>query len=129
MGVEDRNYLGEWLRLWNGRIDLIDSVIHPEFVAHVPGLESFGREQLRQAIISLRNHFDVYSVRADIGPVSQGDLVAGRWIAVAVSAGESSYWVGQSIFGIRDGLIAEHWEIVAQLQGAPFDLEGIAEKA
>ncbi len=120
------DYLGEWLRLWNGRLDLIDEVIHPQFVAHNPSSPKLGREQLREIISKLRAHFDVFSVKADLGPVVQGDLVAGRWIAVAVSAGEASHWVGQSIFRILDNQIIEHWEVNVQLQGVPFDLSGIS---
>lgn len=124
MGSGD--YLGAWLRLWNGRLDLIDEVIHPQFTAHNPGSPAYGREHLREVITQLRSHFDVFSVKADLGPVAQHDLVAGRWIAVAVSAGEASHWVGQSIFRILDGQIIEHWEVNVQLQGVPFDLSGIS---
>lgn len=124
MGSGD--YLGAWLRLWNGRLDLIDEVIHPQFTAHNPGSPAYGREHLREVITQLRSYFDVFSVKADLGPVAQHDLVAGRWIAVAVSAGEASHWVGQSIFRILDGQIIEHWEVNVQLQGVPFDISGIS---
>ena len=123
--VDPRNYFGEWLRVWNGRLDLLDEVIHPRFAAHNPGSGDFGREQLREIITRLRSHFDVFSVKADLGPVAQQNLVAGRWIAVAVSAGEASHWVGQSIFRIADDQIIEHWDVSVQLLGMPFDLTGI----
>lgn len=124
--VTPRDYLSDWLRLWNGRLDLIDEVIHSQFAAHNPGNPDFGRDHLRAVIAGLRSHFDVFSVKADLGPVAQGDLVAGRWIAVAVSAGEASHWVGQSIFRIADEQIVEHWEVNVQIQGLPFDISGIS---
>jgi predicted SnoaL-like aldol condensation-catalyzing enzyme len=114
--------LSAWLRLWNGRLDLLTTTVHPHFRAYVPGQDPFGRATLHQIIESVRTQFDVFSVKIDVGPIRDGDLTAGRWTAVAVTAGESSYWVGQSILRLEEGLIREHWEINAQLRGKPFPL-------
>lgn len=114
--------------MWNGRIDLIDQTVHADFTAHVPGREPFGREQLRQVITALRAHFDVFSVKPELGPIREADLVSGRWTAVAVSAGEASHWVGHSIFRIADGRIHDHWEINSQLSGRPFDIAGSGDR-
>ncbi len=124
--VAQRDFLHDWLRLWNGRLDLIDEVVHPDFRAHVPDHPEYDRNTLRAIVGGLRAHFDVFSAKPDLGPIRQGDLVAGRWVAVAISAGESSHWVGQSIFRIQDERIIEHWEINVQLLGQPFELSAPA---
>lgn len=127
--MSEPDYLRAWLRLWNGRVHLLDETVHPDFTAHVPGIESFGREELRDIITRLRAHFDVFSVKPELGPINHGELVAGRWVAVAVSAGESSYWVGHSLFRVVDDLIIDHWEVSVQLQGKPFDISGGSARA
>jgi hypothetical protein len=114
--------LDAWLRLWNGRLDLLKQTVHPDFRSHVPGMDSYDRTMLFRVIDSLRTRFDVFSVTPDLGPITTGDLTAGRWTAVAVTAGEASYWVGHSILRSKDGLILEHWEVNSQLQGNPFPI-------
>lgn len=116
--------LTAWLRLWNGRLDLVEQTVHPQFRGIVPGLAELDRPTLLRVIESVRAQFDLFSVTANLGPVTDGDLTGGRWTAVAVSAGESSHWVGHSFLRVADGLIVEHWEISAQLKGKPFPLAG-----
>lgn len=116
--------LTAWLRLWNGRLDLLDQTVHPQFRSMVPGLPDYDRAALAGVIGALRAQFDLFSVTADLGPLTDGDLTAGRWTAVGVSAGESSHWVGHSFLRVEDGLIIDHWEINAQLQGKAFPLPG-----
>lgn len=127
--MSEPDYLRAWLRLWNGRLDMLKETVHPDFVARVPGIEPFDRDALRALITRVRTHFDVFSSKPELGPITQGEFVSGRWVAVAVSAGESSYWVGHSIFRIADQQIIEHWEISAQTQGFPFDISDLGAAA
>lgn len=114
--------LRAWLRLWNGRLELLKETIHPEFVNIVPGQDDFDRAGLFTIINAVRTRFDVFSVKPELGPITQGDLTAGRWTALAVMAGDASAWTGHSILQVKDGRIYRHWEISRQEQGTSFAL-------
>ncbi|MGH3512151.1 MAG: hypothetical protein ACRDQV_04710 [Pseudonocardiaceae bacterium] len=46
----------------------------------------------------------------DVGPIAEGDLVAGRWTGVGVTPdGEHMHFFGNDILRARDGRFVEHW--------------------
>jgi hypothetical protein len=116
--------LAAWLRLWNGRLDLLKETLHPQF-RHVPAdYPPLDRAGMYRAIEAVRSRYDVYKVTATLGPVTQDDMTCGQWRALAVAANETSHWVGNSILRLQDGLIIEHWEVSVQVVGEPFPLPG-----
>lgn len=117
--------LSAWLRLWNGRLDLLDETLHPDFRNVVPGMPPLDRRAVFQLINEVRTRFDVFSVKVEIGPIVAEDLTAGRWAAVAVAAGATSHWHGHSILRAEQGRIIEHYEMSIQVEGEPFPLPGM----
>lgn len=107
--------------LQEGKFDLIDKLISPNFVAHVPGLPgefSKGPEGVKKWFAALRagisnldfNHYDT---------ITEGDMVLIRWdsggthtgnlFGVAAS-GKSIKITGLDLFRIAEGKIAEMWQ-------------------
>jgi steroid delta-isomerase-like uncharacterized protein len=100
-----------------GRFDVLDDVVHPEFVDHSPDPgQAPGREGLRQALVALRQAFpDFHSSHEQM--VAEGDMIAYREISRAIHQGtfhgiaatgrrvevEEMHFVR-----IADGKIAEH---------------------
>lgn len=125
MSSVEHDPMAAWLRLWNGRVDLVKETLHSDFLNIVPGpVPDYDRIMLAKIIVDLRAQFDVFSVRCEIGPITDGEFTAGRWIAAAVTPGADSYWVGHSILQVREGKIFRHWEVSAQTKGEVFPLPG-----
>src|SRR5437762_947221 len=87
MSTQDSKGLWDrWIELWNGDVGLAAETIHPDFAVHrvpaphVPeGLG--GREALLAWIKATRSFFDDLRFTVEVGPVVDGETVAGRWVA------------------------------------------------
>ncbi len=114
-----------WLELWNGDLALADEIIALNFVAHFapignsPG-EVRGPEGLKGWIGGTLAAFTDYSFATTVGPLADGDIVAGRWVFRGTyqggSPGSSPSAVGQpveyegaDVFRVEEGKIAEYW--------------------
>jgi predicted ester cyclase len=115
---------GRWIELWNGDLDLGERIIHPDFVVHrvpsphVPeGLG--GREALLEWVRATRSIIEELRFTVEVGPIVNGEMVAGRWIAEGayqsgipgstVPTGTRVAFHGNDIWRAEDGLIREHW--------------------
>ncbi len=81
-----------WMELWNGDLELADQIIHPEFAIHrfppphIPaGLT--GRDALVAWVRRTRSFFDDLRFTVEAGPVIDGEMVAGRWLAEGAYCG------------------------------------------
>jgi predicted ester cyclase len=93
MADPDRKLLWHrWIDLWNGDLDVAQRIIHPDFSVHrtppprIPG-ELHGREALLAWIRQTRTSFSGLHLTVEVGPLIDGDLVAGRWLADGVYQG------------------------------------------
>ncbi len=121
-----------WSELWNGNFSVADEIIAPSFVAHFapignsPG-EVHGPDGLKQWIGSIVGAFADYSFTTTVGPLSDDDKVAGRWLFRATYqggmpgaspnvVGKHVEYAGIDLFRVEAGKIAEYWLCADTLQ-------------
>ncbi len=125
MTGEDAEILWErWIGLWNGGLDQAAAIIHPDFVFHripPPRLPEgvHGREALLAWIRQSRSIFDDLRFTVEVGPIIDGDSVAGRWVAEGTyrggvpgstaPPGSPVRFHGNDIWRAENGLIREYW--------------------
>jgi len=129
-----------WIGLWNGELALADGTVHPAFAFHrIPPPRipdgAGGREALLAWIQQTRSLFDGLRFTVEVGPVVDGEMVAGRWIAEGTyrggvpgstaSAGTRVRFHGNDIWRAEDGLVREYWlsddllDLMQQLGAVP----------
>lgn len=114
-----------WVALWNGDFSLADEIIAPDFVAHFapmagsPG-DVRGPEGLTGWIAGIVAAFSDYRFETTVGPLADGDLLAGRWLFEATyrggipgsspdAVGQPVAYAGVDILRIEADRIAEYW--------------------
>lgn len=108
-----------------GRVEVIDEVVHPEFVDHgAPWTgTSNDREGLKAMVGALRRAFPDLKNTVNL-VVADGDLVAQYVTTTGTMLGElggmppsgkQATWDAMHLVRFRDGMIAEHWVVVDQL--------------
>jgi len=123
-GHDNRRLWDRWIDLWNGDLDLATDIIHPDFVIHrIPppriSDQVHGREALLAWINQTRSLFDDLRLTVEVGPIVDGESVAGRWVAegtyhggIAGStapAGTRVRFHGNDIWRADGDLIREYW--------------------
>jgi predicted ester cyclase len=113
-----------WIELWNGDLAGAEEIIDPDFVLHrVPSpqlpAELGGRARLVVWVTQTRALFADLRFSVAVGPIVDGDLVAGRWIAEGVyqggipgstaPSGTPVRFRGNDIWRAENGLIREYW--------------------
>jgi predicted ester cyclase len=121
-----------WGELWNGNLSIADEIIAPNFVAHFapvgnsPG-EVRGPDGLKQWIGGSVGAFTDYSFTTTVGPLTEDDLIAGRWLfratyqggmpgASPVAVGKQVEYAGMDLFRVEAGKIVEYWLCADTLQ-------------
>ena len=126
---------GRWLALWNGDLSVADELIAPEFVAHFAPVgasptEVRGPEGLKAWIGGVLAAFTDHRFATTVGPLADGDLLAGRWLfratyqggipgAAPDAAGTQVEYAGIDIVRVDARRIAEYWlsaDILVMLQ-------------
>jgi len=108
-----------------GRIEIIDEVVHPDFVDHgtpLPGI-SPDREGLKAMVTAMRQAFpDLHNTLKHV--VAEGDVVAQHVTTTGTMLGEmagmppsgkQATWDAVHIVRFQDGKVAEHWVVMDQL--------------
>ena len=113
-----------WIQLWNGNLDVAEHIIHPDFeihrvpMPHVPeGLG--GRDTLVEWVKQTRSILGGLRFTVEVGPIVDGEIVAGRWLAegsyqggipgATAPTGTRVGFHGNDIWRAADGLIREYW--------------------
>lgn len=110
-----RRYVEE---IWNqGKLAVIDELVVPTMIVHVPGFDTKGLEEYRQSFTLFRTAFpDLHSTLEHV--VAEGDMVATRWVNHATHKGtymgiaptdKQVSWTSTSIYRIVDGKVEESW--------------------
>jgi predicted ester cyclase len=123
-GFDGRLVWDRWIDLWNGNLEQAESIIHPEFEIHrippprVDG-ELGGRETLLAWIGQTRSLLDDLRFTVEVGPIVDGDTVAGRWFAEGnyqgslpastAPVGTHVGFHGNDIWRAEGGLIRQYW--------------------
>jgi len=113
-----------WIELWNGNLEQATEIIHPGFVVHripPPRISDTagGREALLEWIKQTRALLGDLHLVVEVGPIVDGEMVAGRWIAEGTylggipgstaPTGTRVRFHGNDIWRAEDGLIREYW--------------------
>jgi predicted ester cyclase len=113
-----------WIGLWNGDLGAAEEIIHPDFAVHrVPtphvGDDVGGRELLVAWVEQTRAILSDLRFTVEVGPVVDGQMVAGRWVAEGdyqggipgstVPLGTRVSFHGNDIWRVEDGRIQEYW--------------------
>jgi predicted ester cyclase len=126
----------EWANLWNGDLASADELVAPEFVTHFAALDPRqppvqGPEGLKAWIeASVGDAFTDYSFTTDVGPIIDGDMLAGRWTFEGTyrggfpgipesSIGKKVRYSGHDLLRVESGKIVEYWltsDVMALLQ-------------
>lgn len=98
-----------WINeLWAGA-PVAAQIVSDDFVGHWPDREVHGRADLQAIIDQTRNMFDDLSFVIEVGPLVEGDLVAGRWAGAGTTADGPMKFTGNDILRLRDGRFVEYW--------------------
>ena len=91
----------DWTSLWNGELDLAARIVTDDFRIHFGApIGAVDTDALRGPagiagfIGKFRTRYDRLTYRVDVGPVVDGDKVAGRWIAEGVDAARGPFRKG-----------------------------------
>jgi steroid delta-isomerase-like uncharacterized protein len=106
--------------LTKGRLDVLETIARPDYVEHnpFPG-HAQGLDGLRQRVNTLRTAFNPQFTLEHV--IAEGDKVAVMWTSRGTHVGD---WFGMPATGksftiqgvdvhqLRDGRMAEHWDVV-----------------
>jgi hypothetical protein len=106
--------------LWNGDLALADEIVAPGFVAHFAPVGSSPAEVRGPEGLTGWIAQSFYRFETAVGPLVDGELVAGRWVfrgtyqggipgAPAAAVGIEVEYAGIDIFRVEAGKIAEYW--------------------
>ena len=114
-----------WSALWNGDLAVADEIIAPEFVAHfVPAGDSPGEvrgpDGLKTWIGGSSETYTDYSVTTIVGPLVEGDMMAGRWVirgtyqggipgSAPDAVGRQISFEGTDLLRAKGGQLVEYW--------------------
>jgi len=102
-----------------GNLDVIDELIDPDLVYHLPDDDIRGLEGARQLVMALRAAFPDFHVSAE-DVLAEEDKVVIRFTDSgtyegnefgAAATGKRVAWTGVDIFRIADGKIIEGWGV------------------
>jgi predicted ester cyclase len=136
MDAQMSNELWErWLDLWNGDLAVAEQIIAPGFVAHFAPAgnspaEVRGPDGLAAWIEGATAAFSDYEFTVIVGPIVDGDLIAGHWVFRATYQGgipgsspeaveQPVEYAGTDIVRVEGGQIVEYWlsaDILQMLQ-------------
>ncbi len=98
-----------WIEeLWAGQPIAAD-LVSDDFVGHWPGHAVHGPAELQDIIGQTRNMFDDIEFRIEIGPLVDGDHVAGRWVGHGRTRDGDMTFTGNDILRVADGRFVEFW--------------------
>lgn len=100
-----------WIaELWSGR-PVAAEIVTEDFVGHWPDRDVHGPAELQQIIDETRNMLADLTLRVEVGPLQEGDLVAGRWVGRGRGPEGPVDFTGNDILRLAaDGRrFAEYW--------------------
>jgi predicted SnoaL-like aldol condensation-catalyzing enzyme len=105
-----RELYERWLTdLWHGDYEAATEIVTDDFAGHWPDRDVQGREALVALIRETRAMFTTLEFTLELGPLVDGDYVAGRWTGVGATPEGEMRLLGNDILRVRDGRFAEYW--------------------
>ena len=94
--------------LWAGN-DVAAEIVTVDFVGHWPDREVHGPDELQAIIAETRMMLADLTFTIELGPLIDGEMVAGRWVGTGRSDDGPMAFTGNDILRIEDGRFAEYW--------------------
>jgi hypothetical protein len=94
--------------LWAGQ-PVAAEVVSDDFVGHWPDRNVHGPEELQAIIDETQKMFSNLTFAIEIGPLVDGDLVAGRWVGTGATEGGPMRFTGNDILRFANGRFVEYW--------------------
>jgi hypothetical protein len=108
MSTENTLYK-RWIdELWAGR-QVASEVVSDDFVGHWPDREVHGPAELQEIIRETRNMMSDLVFTIEVGPLVDGDLIAGRWVGTGATEDGPMRFTGNDILRVADGRFVEYW--------------------
>jgi len=101
-----RRWLGE---LWHGSFGAVGEIIADDFVGHWPDRDVRGPDELVELIAETKAMFSELTFELEVGPLAEGDLVAGRWTGSGRSDDGELRFFGNDLLRVEQGRFAEYW--------------------
>src|SRR5947209_8158746 len=102
---------GRWINeLWAGQ-PIAAEIVTEDFVGHWPDRDIHGPDELQRIVEQTRNMVSDLSFAIQVGPLCDGDLVAGRWVGTGRGPDGPVSFTGNDILRLSgDGRrFAEFW--------------------
>jgi SnoaL-like domain len=98
-----------WINeLWSGR-PVAAEVVSDDFVGHWPDRDVHGPAELQAIIDETQKMFSDLTFSIEIGPLVDGDLIAGRWVGSGTTQNGPMRFTGNDILRFADGRFVEYW--------------------
>ncbi|CAN5567238.1 hypothetical protein BH23ACT6_BH23ACT6_19970 [soil metagenome] len=100
-----------WIEeMWDGRVDVATELVSDDFVGHWPDHDVDGPQGLIGAMSQMHDMFSSIRFEIEVGPIAEGDLVAGRWRGQgSTTEGESMAFIGNDLLRVSGGRFVEYW--------------------
>ncbi len=104
-----RTLYQRWINeLWSGK-PIAEELLTDDFVGHWPDRAVHGPGELQAIIDETRKMFDELTFVIEIGPIVEGDMVAGRWMGTGRNDEVPARFFGNDILRVSEGRFAEYW--------------------
>jgi SnoaL-like domain len=98
-----------WIdELWAGK-PIAAGVVSDDFVGHWPNRDVHGPAELQAIIGETQKMFSDLTFTIEIGPLVDGDMVAGRWVGSGTTQDGPMRLTGNDILRFADGRFVEYW--------------------
>jgi hypothetical protein len=98
-----------WIdELWAGR-PVATELVSGDFVGHWPDREVRGPEELQAIVDQTQKMFTDLKFVLEVGPFTEGDLVAARWVGTGATKDGPKRFTGNDILRVADGRFVEYW--------------------
>lgn len=99
-----------WIdEVWTASPEALAAVVAEDFLGHWPDRTVTGRNELGSIIRETHEMFLSLEFEIAVGPIVEGDYVAGRWTGLGKAADGRMQLSGNDVMRIADGSIAEYW--------------------
>ena len=104
-----RTLYERWVNeLWSGK-PIAEELLTDDFVGHWPDRAVHGPSELQAIIDETRTMFDELTFVIEIGPIVEGDMVAGRWMGTGRNDEVPVRFFGNDTLRVSEGRFAEYW--------------------
>jgi SnoaL-like domain len=108
MGTEKTLY-ERWINeLWAGQ-PVAAELVSDDFVGHWPDRDVHGPAELQAIIDETQKMFSDLTFTLEIGPLVDGDLMAGRWAGTGTTEDRPMRFTGNDILRVANGRFVEYW--------------------